>query len=141
MAQELKLTFLDNNIFELSKKEIKELAKKTYLDYSDAGEVSEIELISKVSHLKEYFTEFEKQVKSKIEPQIGFGVEVIQNNGRKIIQYELDDIHRELSRKLKQREELLKVALSSDAPIYDADGVEVPKVKVKYASDSITIKY
>ena len=48
---------------------------------------------------------------------------------------------KQLKHKLSQREELLKLALKSDEPIYDGEGVEVPKVSVKYASDSLSIKY
>jgi hypothetical protein len=47
----------------------------------------------------------------------------------------------QLKHKLQQREDLLKIALKSDDPIYDSEGVEVPKVSVKYASDSLTIIY
>jgi hypothetical protein len=47
----------------------------------------------------------------------------------------------QLKHKLQQREELLKLALKSDETIYDSEGVEVPKVSVKYASDSLTVKY
>ena len=42
---------------------------------------------------------------------------------------------------MQQREELLKVALKSDESIYDSEGCEVPKVSVKYASDSLQVKY
>ena len=42
---------------------------------------------------------------------------------------------------MQQREELLKLALKSNEPIYDSEGVEVPKVSVKYASDSLQVKY
>jgi hypothetical protein len=47
----------------------------------------------------------------------------------------------QLKHKLSQREELLKIALKSDEPIYDSEGVEVPKVSVKFASDSLAVKY
>ena len=53
----------------------------------------------------------------------------------------IDEMWQQLKHKLQQREELLKLALKSDEPIYDSEGVEVPKVSVKYASDSWQVKY
>lgn len=42
---------------------------------------------------------------------------------------------------MQQREELLKVAIKSNESIYDSEGVEVPKVSVKYSAGSLTVKY
>ena len=75
------------------------------------------------------------------EKHIAFGIEITPVSGRTMIQYQEDEVWQELKNKLQQREELLKVALKSDETIYDSDGVEVPKVNVKYASDSLQIKY
>ncbi len=68
------------------------------------------------------------------------GVEMTPINGRKIIQYQEDALWCEFSNQLKKREELLKVALNSNEPIFTEEG-EVPKVSVSYAKDSITIKF
>ena len=62
-------------------------------------------------------------------------------NGRKMIQYQEDPIYEELNKQLKQREELLKTALNQSEPMYDSEGIEVPKVSVKYAKDSIQVKF
>jgi hypothetical protein len=69
------------------------------------------------------------------------GIEFNPTNGRQIIQYSEDPIYAEIQKQLKDREELLKVALKTDSPFYDSEGIEVPKVSVKYASDSLTVKY
>jgi hypothetical protein len=69
------------------------------------------------------------------------GIEFNPTNGRTIIQYSEDPIYAEIQKQLKDREELLKVALKTDSPFYDAEGIEVPKVSVKYAADSLTVKY
>jgi hypothetical protein len=69
------------------------------------------------------------------------GIEFNPTNGRQIIQYSEDPIYAEIQKQLKDREELLKVALKTDSPFYDSEGIEVPKVSVKYAADSLTVKY
>jgi hypothetical protein len=69
------------------------------------------------------------------------GIEFNPTNGRQMIQYSEDPIYAEIQKQLKDREELLKVALKTDSPFYDSEGIEVPKVSVKYASDSLNIKY
>jgi hypothetical protein len=69
------------------------------------------------------------------------GIEFNPTNGRQIIQYSEDPIYAEIQKQLKDREELLKVALKTDSPFYDSEGIEVPKVSVKYSADSLTIKY
>ncbi len=68
------------------------------------------------------------------------GVDIAPMNGRKIIQYQEDPIWCEISNQLKKREELLKVALNSNEPIFTEEG-EVPKVSVSYAKDSLTVKF
>jgi hypothetical protein len=68
------------------------------------------------------------------------GVEISPMNGRKIIQYQEDPLWCEISNQLKKREELLKVALNSNEPIFTEEG-EVPKVSVSYAKDSLTVKF
>jgi hypothetical protein len=67
------------------------------------------------------------------------GMEFNPTNGRTIIQYSEDLIWQQLNNDLKAREELLKLALKQD--IIDGYGNDVPKVLVKYASDSLTVKY
>jgi hypothetical protein len=67
------------------------------------------------------------------------GCEFSPTNGRIMIQYDEDEIWQKLNADLKAREELLKLALKQD--VIDAYGNDVPKVSVKYASDSLNIKY
>jgi hypothetical protein len=67
------------------------------------------------------------------------GCEFIPTNGRKMVQYLEDPIWCELQEAVKQREKLLNLAQTQETA--DLYGNLVPKVSVKYASDSLTIKY
>lgn len=69
------------------------------------------------------------------------GVDFKPTNGRKMLQYLEDPIWVELNKAVKDREILLNTSLKVDAPVFDNEGIEIPKVSVKYASDSLTIKF
>jgi hypothetical protein len=56
-----------------------------------------------------------------------------------MVQYLEDPIWCELQEAVKQREKLLNLAQTQETA--DLYGNLVPKVSVKYASDSLTIKY
>ena len=61
--------------------------------------------------------------------------------GGVILNYNEDPIYTDLQGKLKERKELLDMAYKQKDIIYDASGVEVPKVKIKdYRKDSINVK-
>ncbi len=61
--------------------------------------------------------------------------------GGAIKDYEEDPIYASIKLMLSQRKELLDAAFKMNEAIYDHDGVEVPKVKVKnYWKDSINVK-
>jgi len=68
----------------------------------------------------------------------GFAFEF--KNGSKKLQYNEDLVFNELSERLKSRQDLLKVALSSKELIFDSEGNEVMKVSVKFDADSISVK-
>jgi len=61
--------------------------------------------------------------------------------GGVILNYNEDPIYTDLQGRLKERKELLDLAYKQKDIIYDASGVEVPKVKIKgYRKDSINVK-
>jgi type III secretory pathway component EscV len=68
----------------------------------------------------------------KFNKQITLGAKVeIRNTGDKL-DYSSDPIYAELEAKLKARKELLNFSYKSySATIFDEEGIEVPKVKVK----------
>ena len=69
------------------------------------------------------------------------GVTFTPKNGAESLNYNEDDICVLLENKLKQRQELLKVASKTDDIIFDAQGCEVPKVSKKFNKPSIVITF
>lgn len=126
-----------------TKKEL-EFSSKTFAkNLIDAGDVDKFEMFAQAERLSTAITSVRDELKASLprEKYVAFGIEITPANGRKMPQFAEDEVYYELQRKLKQREELLKVALTSDEIIFDSDGVEVPKVSVKYASDSLQVRY
>ena len=126
-----------------TKKEIELNAKKFASNLIEVGEIDKYEAFTQAVRLSNAMEIVKDEIKSHLpkEKHIAFGVEISPIAGRQMIQFQDDEMWQQLKHKLQQREELLKLALKSDEPIYDSEGVEVPKVSVKYASDSIQVKY
>jgi hypothetical protein len=134
---------IQTNNFLPTKKEIETNAKQFAKGLIDSGEIDKYEAFTQVVRLSNALEIVKDEIKSHLpkEKHIAFGVEISPISGRTMIQFQDDEMWSQLKHKLSQREELLKLALKSDEPIYDSEGVEVPKVSVKYASDSIQVKY
>ena len=126
-----------------NKKEIEFSSKEFAKKLIDSGELDKQEAFAQAERLSLAITNVRDELKKSLprEKQTFYGIEIIPVSGRQMIQYNEDLVWSELKEKLQQREELLKVALKSDETIYDSEGIEVPKVSVKYASDSLQIKY
>ena len=107
------------------------------------GEHEKLEMFSQAVRIKETINTIYDAIKDSIpaEKQIAYGIEINPVNGRQMIQFAEDEVYANLQKQLKDREELLKVALKTETPFYDNEGCEIPKVSVKYASDSLTVKY
>lgn len=111
-------------------------------DLLDAGEVDEFKVWSNIVRLKEVATSADKAFRDRLnlnEANSSNGVTFTPKNGAKSLNYTEDPIYNELVSKVKAREKLLKAAQTSE--VYDADGIEVPKVGVTFAKTSITVKY
>ena len=126
-----------------TKKEIENNGRLFAKQILSHGEIDKYELFSQAERLTTATANIRDEIKSHLpkEKHSFFGIEVSPVNGRTMIQFHEDHIWSELKEKMQQREELLKVALKSDESIYDSEGVEVPKVNVKYSSDSLQVKY
>jgi hypothetical protein len=126
-----------------NKKEIEFSSKEFAKKLIDSGELDKHEAFAQAERLTLAVTSVRDEFKANLprEKYVGFGLEINPINGRSMIQYNEDLVWSELKEQMQQREELLKVALKSDNSIYDSEGCEVPKVSVKYASDSLTVKY
>jgi hypothetical protein len=129
------------NNFLPSKKEL-ELSSKTFAkNLIDAGEINKIEAFAQAERLTTAISNVRDELKASLprEKQIAYGIEINPVNGRQMIQFAEDEVWQKLNADLKAREELLKLALKQD--VIDAYGNDVPKVSVKYASDSLNVKY
>ena len=126
-----------------NKKEIEFSSKEFAKKLIDSGELDKQEAFAQAERLTLAITNVRDELKKSLprEKQTFYGIDVTPVSGRQMIQYNEDLVWSELKEKLSQREELLKVALKTTEPFYDSEGVEVPKVSVKYSADSLTIKY
>jgi hypothetical protein len=126
-----------------TKKEVELNAKKFASNLIEAGEIDKYEAFTQAVRMSNAIEIIKDEIKSHLpkEKHIAFGIELTPVSGRTMIQFQEDEYWQQLKHKLSQREELLKLALKSDDPIYDSEGVEIPKVSVKYASDSLAVKY
>ena len=126
-----------------TKKEIENSGRLFAKQILSHGEIDKYELFSQAERLATVTANIRDEIKSHLpkEKHIAFGIEINPTNGRQMIQYNEDLVWSELKEKLQQREELLKVALKTNEPFYDSEGVEVTKCSVKYASDSLNVKY
>ena len=126
-----------------NKKEIEFSSKEFAKKLIDSGELDKHEAFAQAERLTLAITNVRDELKKSLprEKQTFYGIEITPVSGRQMIQYNEDLVWSELKEKLSQREELLKVALKTNEPFYDNEGVEVPKVSVKYSADSLTVKY
>ena len=131
------------NNFLPTKKEIILSSEQFAKNLIQNGEHDKLEMFSQVVRIKEAVNTIHDAIKESLprNKQTAYGIEINPANGRQMIQFSEDPIYAELQKQLKDREELLKVALKTDTAFYDSEGIEVPKVSVKYASDSLTVKY
>lgn len=109
----------------------------------DNGNVSKHEALANFIRLNEVISNTISILKESVnlDKVTVLGVEFTPMNGRSMPQFSDDQTWCEINDKLKEREELLKVAMKSKDEIYDSVGVLVPKISVKYSKDSLTIKY
>ena len=131
------------NNFLPSRKEL-ELSSKTFAkNLIDAGEIDKVEAFTQAERLATAISNVRDELKASLprEKQIAFGMEINPVSGRQIIQFSEDELWVDLNRKLKEREEVLKISLKQTEPLYDSQGCEIPKVSIKYAADSLTVKY
>lgn len=142
MSKDLFLQIREQEAFDFSatKKAIVERGQNFIKAVKNDGEIDKFELLTKVVRLKEFVNTLDSELRKEFtEKCSGYGVELVPVSGRKMLQFAEDPIYAELQAKLKAREELLKAAQNST--IYDEEGIEVPKVSVKYSADSLQVKF
>jgi hypothetical protein len=125
-----------------NKKELELSSKKFAQNLVESGEYDIYELVAQSERYKLAISEINAILKDKLpkEKHNAFGIQFSPMNGRKMIQYSDDPVWSDLNKKIKEREELLKVAINSIEPLFTEEG-EVPIVSVNYAKDSLVIKF
>jgi hypothetical protein len=122
----------------------------TLIQGVESGEISGLEVFAVFRKLEGLFNEAKKRIdmlafdEAERYTEKTFtvaGVTFTKKDGNKRMQFNEDTVCAELSERLKQRQELVKLATNSKDMIFDSDGVEVPKVSVKYDKSSLTVKF
>ena len=121
-----------------------QLSAKTFIkEVLDAGEIDKIELLAQAKRMGEALEVINAEL-LKVIPQENFeafGLKGTFRSGGETINYKDCEVWNELNRQLKEREELLKIALKSQNEIYDAQGVLVPKVSTTPRKSSLAISF
>jgi len=126
-----------------TKKEIQLNTKKFINKILDAGEVDKYELIAQAKRMQEALDTITDEL-LKVMPLENFeayGLKGTFRNGGDTINYKECEIWSDIAKELKEREELLKLALKSDKEIYDENGVLVPKVSTTPRKSSLSISF
>jgi hypothetical protein len=126
-----------------NKKEIQLSAKTFIKEVLDAGEIDKIELLAQAKRMGEALDVINAEL-IKVLPQEnfeGYGLKGTFRSGGETINYKDCEVWSDINRELKEREELLKIALKSHNEIYDAAGVQVPKVSTTPRKSSLAISF
>ena len=126
----------------------KKQAEQTGIDLIDRmfadGNQTPVQFYSNIARLKAVIDSADRAFRDRLnltQPESYNGVLFTPKNGAESLNYDEDDIYVLLENKLKQRQELLKMASKSDEIIFDSEGCEVPKVSKKFNKSSIVITF
>ena len=106
----------------------------------EEGNQTPVQFYSNIARLKAVIDSADRAFRDRLnltQPDSYNGVLFTPKNGAESLNYDEDDIYVLLENKLKQRQELLKMASKSDEIIFDSEGCEVPKVSKKFNKSSI----
>lgn len=122
----------------ITKKEIVVKAKDDVKTMVDSGEVDIAEAVIDATRLSEYLKVFVSELRNHVDDKYDKyeckGVKLTFKGTGDRLDYECDEVYTELKERLKEREELLKLAYKSKNMIFDSEGVEVSRVGLKSAS-------
>ena len=110
----------------------------------EEGNQTPVQFYSNIARLKAVIDSADRAFRDRLnltQPESYNGVLFTPKNGAESLNYDEDDIYVLLENKLKQRQELLKMASKSDDIIFDSEGCEVPKVSKKFNKSSIVITF
>ena len=126
-----------------NKLEIQFSAQTFIKDLLDAGETDKFELLAQAKRMGEALEVINAEL-IKVLPQEnfeGYGLKGTFRSGGETINYKDCEVWSDINRELKEREDLLKLALKSHNEIYDAAGVQVPKVSTTPRKSSLAISF
>lgn len=126
-----------------TKKELVKKGKEFSWRLADSGEYNLQEVYANALRLKESINTVEAELKNLLpqEDFEGFGLKCSYRQGGNTINYKDDPIYQVMLEDLEQRKELLKLALKSKDPIFDAYGNEVPKVSTTPRKSSLAMSF
>ena len=110
----------------------------------EEGNQTPVQFYSNIARLKAVIDSADRAFRDRLnltQPESYNGVLFTPKNGAESLNYDEDDIYVLLENKLKQRQELLKMASKSDEIIFDSEGCEVPRVSKKFNKSSIVITF
>ena len=110
----------------------------------EEGNQTPVQFYSNIARLKAVIDSADRAFRDRLnltQPESYNGVLFTPKNGAESLNYDEDDMYVLLENKLKQRQELLKMASKSDDIIFDSEGCEVPKVSKKFNKSSIVITF
>jgi hypothetical protein len=134
---------IDTQNFLPNKLEIQLSAKTFIKEVLDAGEIDKIELLAQAKRMGEALEVINAEL-IKVLPQEnfeGYGLKGTFRSGGETINFKDCEVWSDINRELKEREDLLKLALKSHNEIYDAAGVQVPKVSTTPRKSSLAISF
>jgi adenylosuccinate synthase len=134
---------IDTQNFLPNKLEIQLSARTFIKEVLDAGEIDKIELLSQAKRMGEALDVINAEL-IKVLPQEnfeGYGLKGTFRSGGETINFKDCEVWSDINRELKEREELLKLALKSQNEIYDSAGVQVPKVSTTPRKSSMAISF
>jgi iron only hydrogenase large subunit-like protein len=122
---------------------------ETLLNGIKDGNINALDVFATFKKLEKIFTEAKVKVEKhafdeaeKYDKTFVFsGVSFTRKEGSESLNYIEDELCKSLSEKLKERQELVKLASKSKDVIFDSDGVQVPKVSSKFGKSSLSIKF
>lgn len=121
-----------------------QLSSRNFIkDLLDAGETDKFELLAQAKRMGEALEVINAEL-LKVLPQENFeafGLKGTFRSGGETINYKDCEVWNDINRELKEREELLKLALKSHNEIYDEAGVQVPKVSTTPRKSSLAISF
>lgn len=132
---------------QMTKKDIQANAKHHGVKIFADGEKDTFKELANVARAKEYLTIYEKALREGVLEELNgdelkaHGMEFSVKNGSSRLNYKEDPIWQSIKNDLTAREELLKTANKSKTPIYDEEGIEIPRVSKSGGGSVLNIKF